>query len=72
MGRDSYGDIVYGGMKTGLIESLKATAAKTLADEISCNRGEHKDHQDEAEAIEYIESLGYRYDCVARAWRYRG
>ena len=68
--QNNYGDIQYGEIAPGLAESLKMTSAKVTADEISWCRGEYKDHQDEQEAVEYLESLDYRYDYSHRAWRY--
>lgn len=70
MRQDTYGDIQLPGYKPGMLEALKMTSAKLKADEVSFHRGEYKDHQDEEEAVEYIEALGYRYDDVNRVWRY--
>lgn len=72
MRQENYGDIHYGDHQNGTVESLRGTAAKNLADELSHHRGEYKDHQDAGEAINYIESLGYSYDYINRAWRYTG
>lgn len=70
MRQNNYGDIQHPDYPPGMLKSLKMTSAKLKADEVSFHRREYKDHQDEEEAVEYIEALGYWYDDRNRAWRY--
>ena len=67
--QDTYGDIILPDPAPGMIDCQRETSAKLLADEMSHNLGEYKPHDDAQEAIEYIESHGYRYDRDSRCWR---
>ena len=64
---DQYGDIVYADPTEGLLKSLKATAAKLLALEISIARSDEVDADDETKAIAYLEQW-FRWDRNRRCW----
>ena len=67
---DQYGDIIYPDPTPGLLDSLKATAAKLEAEQLAFNRGDEIDTNDEAKAIAYIEQW-YYWDWARRCWRPR-